>query len=65
VEKVPEALKRFRSEKQWQLDLLLRQIKERYKREQPVIDSERRLSGKVVDEEVRSALERSDYMTPE
>ncbi|EDN07509.1 predicted protein [Histoplasma mississippiense (nom. inval.)] len=33
--------------------------------EQPVIDSERQLSGKVVDEDVRSALERSGYMTPE
>jgi len=30
-----------------------------------VIDSERQLSGKVVDEEVRSAFEKSDYMTPE
>ena len=39
-------------------------IIERYKKEQPVIDSERQLSGKVVDEEVRSTLERSQYMTP-
>jgi hypothetical protein len=30
-----------------------------------VIDSERQLSGKVVDEDVRNALERSDYMTLE
>lgn len=35
------------------------------KKEQPVLDSERQLSGKVVDEEVRGALERSDNMTPE
>ena len=44
---------------------MLRNIIEKYKKEQPVIDSERQLSGKVVDEEVRSALERSDNMTPE
>jgi hypothetical protein len=30
-----------------------------------VIDSERQLSGKVVDEDTRGALERSDQMTPE
>jgi hypothetical protein len=44
---------------------MLRDIIEKYKKEQPVIDSERQLSGKVVDEEVRGALERSDNMTPE
>ena len=33
--------------------------------EQPVIDSERQLSGKVVDEDTRSALEGSDQITPE
>ncbi|OJD09906.1 hypothetical protein ACJ73_10025 [Blastomyces percursus] len=30
-----------------------------------MIDSERQLSGKVVDEEVKSALERTEYMSPE
>jgi hypothetical protein len=30
-----------------------------------VIDSERQLSGKMVDEEMRSALKRFDYMTSE
>jgi hypothetical protein len=30
-----------------------------------VIDSERQLSGKIVDEDVKSALERTEYMTPE
>ena len=30
-----------------------------------MIDSERQLSGKVVDEDTRDALERSDQMTPE
>lgn len=33
------------------------------KKEQPVIDSERQLSGKVVDEEVIGALQRTGYMT--
>jgi hypothetical protein len=28
-----------------------------------VIDSERQLSGKMVDKDVRNVLERSDYMT--
>lgn len=36
-----------------------------YKNEQPVIDSERQLAGKVVDEEVMGALERTGYMTPQ
>jgi hypothetical protein len=63
--KYQEALRRLRNEKQRQRDLLLRDIIERYNKEQPVIDSERQLSGKVVDEDVRSALERSDYMSPE
>ena len=30
-----------------------------------MIDSERQLSGKVVDKDTRGALERSDQMTPE
>jgi Protein of unknown function (DUF3435) len=60
-----KAVRRLRNEKQRQRDLLLRVIIERYKKEQSVIDSERQLSGEVVDEEVRSALERSDYMTSE
>ncbi|ELR05320.1 hypothetical protein GMDG_07303, partial [Pseudogymnoascus destructans 20631-21] len=46
------------------VDLLL-DIVDQYKKEQPVINSERQLSGKVVDEDVRGALERLDDMTPE
>lgn len=45
--------------------LLLVEIVDRFKKEQPVIDSERQLLGKVVDEDTRGALERSDQMTPE
>ncbi|PLB49073.1 hypothetical protein P170DRAFT_357573, partial [Aspergillus steynii IBT 23096] len=33
--------------------------------EQPVIDSERQLSGKLMDEEVMGALERTGYITPQ
>jgi hypothetical protein len=65
AKKHQRALKRLRNEKQRQRRLMLRDIIEKYKKEQPVIDSERQLSGKVVDEEVRGALERSDNMMPE
>jgi hypothetical protein len=40
-------------------------VVEKYKKEQPVIDSERQLPGKVVDEDVRGALEGSQNMTAE
>ncbi|KAF7169343.1 hypothetical protein CNMCM6106_004230 [Aspergillus hiratsukae] len=43
----------------------VRENLERYKNEQPVIDSERQRAGKVVDEEVMGALERTGYMTPQ
>jgi hypothetical protein len=60
-----KAVRQLRNEKQRQRDLLLRLIIERYKKKQPVIDSERQLSGKMVDEKMRNALKRSDYITPE
>ena len=44
--------------------MLLLDIVDRYKKEQPVIDSERQLSGKVVNEDIRGVLEQSDYITP-
>jgi hypothetical protein len=40
-------------------------IKDRYKKEQPVKDSAQQLSGKIVDEEVLGVLERSESMTAE
>lgn len=49
--------KLLKSERARQRRLLLLDIVDRYKKEQPVIDSERQLSGKVVDEDVRGALE--------
>jgi hypothetical protein len=59
------AVKRLKSEKQRQMRLILIDIRDRYKKEQPVIDSERQLSGKAVDEEVRSLLEQLENMTLE
>jgi hypothetical protein len=64
-EKYNRALKRLRSEKQRQRRLLLIDVKDRYKKEQPVRDSARQLSGKIVDKEVLRVLERSENMTPE
>jgi hypothetical protein len=65
AKKHQKAVKRLRNKKQRQRRLLLHDIVKKYKKEQPVIDSERQLSGKVVDEDLRSALERSENMTPE
>ncbi|KAH6667257.1 hypothetical protein B0J14DRAFT_603092, partial [Halenospora varia] len=64
-EKYQKACRRLKSEKQRQRRLLLVDIVDRFKKEQPVIDSERQLSGKVVNEDTRDAFERSDQMTPE
>ena len=55
----------LRNEKGRQKNRLIRENLERYKNDQPVIDSERQLSGKVVDEQVMDALERTGYMTPQ
>jgi hypothetical protein len=63
-EKYHKACRRLANEQQ-QRRLLLIEIVGRFKREQPVIDSEQRLSWKVVDEDTGDALERSDQMTPE
>jgi len=41
------------------------EIADCFKKEQPVIDSERQLSGKVVNDDTRGALERSDQITLE
>jgi hypothetical protein len=59
------ALRELRNEKQQQRNWLLRQNLERYKDEQPVMDSERQLAGKMVDGEVIGVLERAGYMTPQ
>ncbi|KAL2802972.1 hypothetical protein BJX63DRAFT_90216 [Aspergillus granulosus] len=54
-----------RNEWQRQRNRLVRENLERYKNEQPVIDCERQLAGKFLDEEVKGALERTGYMTPQ
>jgi hypothetical protein len=64
-EKYRKAYRRLTGEKQRQRRLLLVEIVDRFKKEQLVIDSERQLSGKVVDEDTRGALEQSDHMTPQ
>jgi len=64
-EKYQKACRCLRSEKQWQRRLLLVDLVNSLKKEQPLIDSERQLSRKVVDEDTRDALERSDQITPE
>ncbi|KGQ00728.1 hypothetical protein PAAG_12606 [Paracoccidioides lutzii Pb01] len=44
----------------------LKRVKlDQYKQEQPVIDSERQLSGGIINEDVKNALEGIKYMTPE
>ena len=63
-ERYGRTVKQLRNEKGWQKHRLIRENLERYKNEQPVIDSERQLSGKIVDEEVMGALQRTGYMTP-
>ncbi|KAJ6000886.1 hypothetical protein N7481_001295 [Penicillium waksmanii] len=59
------SVKQVRNEKSRQRHRLIRENLERYKNEQPVIDSERQLSGKMVDAEVKVALESTGYMTPQ
>ncbi|CAG7979818.1 unnamed protein product, partial [Penicillium salamii] len=64
-EQYNRSVKQLRNEKGRQKNHLIRENLERYKNEQPVVDSERQLSGKVVDEEVLVELERTGYMTPQ
>jgi hypothetical protein len=64
-DRLREAQRELVNEKQRARTQLKRDKLNRYKQEQPVIDSERQLSGKVVDEDVKSALEETEYMTPE
>ena len=63
-DRLQNATKRLYNEKQRKRRELLKDVKERYKSEQPVKDSERQLSGIVVDEDTRDALVQAD-MSPE
>ncbi|KAH7379060.1 hypothetical protein BKA64DRAFT_648481 [Cadophora sp. MPI-SDFR-AT-0126] len=58
--RLQKAIKRLYNEKQRKRRELLKDIKERYKTEQPVKDSERQLSGIVVDKDTRDALVGAD-----
>jgi hypothetical protein len=60
-----KACRYFRNKKQQQRKLLLVEIVDCFKKEQPVIDSKQQLSGKVVDKDTQGILERSDQITPE
>ncbi|EGC45157.1 conserved hypothetical protein [Histoplasma capsulatum var. duboisii H88] len=64
-EKYGKALRELRSEKQQARVRLKREILKRYKEEQPLIDIERQLTGKLIGNEVKDVLERSNYMAPE
>lgn len=63
-ERYQEVKKHLTSERVRQRRFPLLDIVGRYKKEQPVIDSEQQISVKVVNEDVRDALERSDHTTP-
>ena len=65
IRKYNEAQRKYRNEWQRQRNRLIRENLERYKNEQPVIDVERQLAGRLVDEEVMEALQRTGYMTPQ
>jgi hypothetical protein len=59
------AVRELRSEKQRQRIRRIRENLERYKNEQPVIDLERQLAGKLVDTKVMGALEHKGFMPPQ
>ncbi|GMG38731.1 unnamed protein product [Aspergillus oryzae] len=59
------SIRELRNEKQRQRNRRIRENLERYKNEQPVIDLERQLAGKLVDAKVMGALERKGFMPPQ
>ncbi len=59
------SIRELRNEKQRQRNTRIRENLERYKNEQPVIDLERQLAGKLVDAKVMGALERKGFMPPQ
>ncbi|KAK2739873.1 hypothetical protein FQN57_006449 [Myotisia sp. PD_48] len=65
VDDLPEIREFIKRVEKRAKDNLLREKIERYKREQPLIDIERQRAGLIVDGEVRRALERTEFMTPE
>ncbi|KAH1593775.1 hypothetical protein KXX44_007968, partial [Aspergillus fumigatus] len=60
-----KAVRELRNEKQRQRNRRIRENLERYRNEQPVIDLERQLAGKLVDTKVMGALEHKGSMSPQ
>ncbi|KAL4923019.1 DUF3435 domain-containing protein [Aspergillus undulatus] len=60
-----KAIRELRNEKQRQRNRRIRENLERYRNEQPVIDLERQLAGKLVDTKVMDALEHKGFMPPQ
>lgn len=63
--KYNRAVRKLRNEKQRQRNRLIRANLKRYRDEQPVIDVERQLAGKLVDTKVMETLEHKSFMPPE
>lgn len=63
--KYNKAVRELRNEKQRQRNRRIRENLERYRNEQPVIDLERQLSGKLVDTKVMDTLEHTGFMPPQ
>ncbi|OJD26938.1 hypothetical protein ACJ73_01660 [Blastomyces percursus] len=63
--KYNRAVRELRNEKQRQRNRLIRANLKRYRDEQPVIDVERQLAGKLVDTKVMETLEHKSFMSPE
>lgn len=63
--KYNQSVRELRNEKQRQRNRRIRENLKRYRKEQPVIDLERQLAGKLVDAKVMGALERKGFMPPQ
>ncbi|KAL4928045.1 DUF3435 domain-containing protein [Aspergillus undulatus] len=63
--KYNQSVRELRNEKQRQRNRRIRENLKRYRKEQPVIDLERQLAGKLVDTKVMGALERKGFMPPQ
>ena len=60
-----KAVRELRNEKQRQRNRRVRENLKRYRNEQPVIDLERQLAGKLVDTKVMDTLEHKSFMPPQ
>ncbi|KAF9884370.1 hypothetical protein FE257_001826 [Aspergillus nanangensis] len=60
-----KAIRELRNEKQRQRNRRVRENLKRYRDEQPVIDLERQLTGKLVDTKIMGALEQKSSMPPQ